>query len=196
MKGKALFHFVKVIFGIEKPLTQTTTKERNALSVYCKNASIAVEIGVFEGVNTGIIAQNILKEGILYGIDPFFKGGLGISYEKLIARKQLKKTGTVKKVKLIEKLSFDSTGLVPDNIDFIFIDGDHTWNGIQKDWEDWTKKLRVGGVIALHDTSLCEAIPQNANLDSIQFFNKVIKNSGSFKLLGTVDSLNILQRIS
>ena len=101
----------------------------------------------------------------------------------------------VKKGQSIEKFSFDAVQNVPDNIDFIFIDGDHSWKGIQKDWNDWSKKLRVGGIIALHDTSASEAFPSFEHQESIKFFAKVIKDDPFYILLKTVDSMNILQKI-
>lgn len=194
MAGKAFLHFIKVITGLEGSRTQTTKKEREALVSYCDNASLAVEIGVFEGACTALIAKSIPEKAILYGIDPFFKGKLGICYEKLITKRQLAKFRVKRKVRLVEKLSFDAVQDVPENIDFIFIDGDHTWAGIQKDWNDWSKKVKVGGIIALHDTSASEAFPSFENQESIKFFSEVIRKDGSFTLLKTVDSTNILQK--
>lgn len=37
-------------------------------------------------------------------------------------------------------------------IDFLFVDGDHTYDGIRTDWELWAPLVRPGGVVALHDT--------------------------------------------
>lgn len=36
-------------------------------------------------------------------------------------------------------------------IDFLFIDGDHTYGGVRKDWEFYSPLVRSGGVIVLHD---------------------------------------------
>lgn len=194
MTGKAFLHFIKVITGYEEPQTQTTKNEREALISYCSNATIAVEIGVFEGVNTVLMARHSPTESVVYGIDPFFKGKFGICYGKLITKNQLAKFRVKKKVRLIEKFSFDAVDDVPDDIDFIFVDGDHSWKGIQKDWNDWSKKLKKGGIIALHDTSASEAFPSFEHQESIKFFGEVIKADRSFTLLKTVDSMNILQK--
>ncbi len=73
------------------PHSQTTTLEQQAIAQYSKNASSAIEIGVYEGVNTIIIANSIDNRGKLYAIDPFFKGKLGICYHEKIAKHQVRK---------------------------------------------------------------------------------------------------------
>lgn len=37
-------------------------------------------------------------------------------------------------------------------IDFLFIDGDHTYDGVRRDFELWSPLVCPGGVVALHDT--------------------------------------------
>jgi predicted O-methyltransferase YrrM len=196
MIGNAVSHYLKVLMGREEPLTQTSVDERQSLAKYATGAGLAVEIGVFEGVNTALIAGVLEKEGVLYGIDPFFKGRLGICYSKLVTKLQLKKTGTAAKVRLIEKLSFDAAGDVPENIDFLFIDGDHSLEGIRKDWELFSRKLRPGGIAALHDTTMTEKNSYISGLGSLTYYKDVIANDPRFTWLETVDSLNVLQRKS
>jgi len=36
-------------------------------------------------------------------------------------------------------------------IDFLFIDGDHTYEGVKPDFENYSKLVRPGGIIAFHD---------------------------------------------
>ena len=38
-----------------------------------------------------------------------------------------------------------------DEIDFLFMDGDHTYEGISEDYYLWHEKVRKGGLIAFHD---------------------------------------------
>jgi predicted O-methyltransferase YrrM len=35
--------------------------------------------------------------------------------------------------------------------DFLFIDGDHTYDSVRKDWDNYSPMVREGGIIALHD---------------------------------------------
>ncbi len=39
----------------------------------------------------------------------------------------------------------------PRVIDLLFIDGDHTYQGVVQDIEDWTPRVKPGGIVAFHD---------------------------------------------
>jgi len=36
-------------------------------------------------------------------------------------------------------------------LDFLFIDGDHTYEGVKRDFEMYSPLVRNGGIIAFHD---------------------------------------------
>ncbi len=194
MIGSNFLHFLKVRVNAEKPVTQTSANERALIRNYAKNALVSVEIGVFEAVNTVEIAKVISEKGVLYGIDPFFPGKLGINCQKQISLYHIRRNKVVDKVKLVEKLSFDAASDVPDNIDFIFIDGDHSWEGIEKDWNLWTPKVKSGGIVALHDTNYPAYDATYSAMDSIKFFNEVILRQNGFELVEKVDSLSVMRK--
>jgi cephalosporin hydroxylase len=41
--------------------------------------------------------------------------------------------------------------IIGDNIDFLYIDGDHTFNSVQSDFNNYSKLVRPGGIIGFHD---------------------------------------------
>jgi predicted O-methyltransferase YrrM len=188
MKGNALIHFIKCLLGFDRPDTQTTKREQQAISKYAQHAKAGVEIGVFEGVNTITIAAAMHAGGKLIGIDPFFKGKLGICYHEKIARH------SISKIKLLALFSYDAIKEVPDDADFIFIDGDHSYEGFKRDWFEWSVKLATNGIIALHDTSVPGHDASVKNLGSYKFFNEHVKLDNRFEILETIDSLNILRK--
>lgn len=51
-----------------------------------------------------------------------------------------------------------------NNYDFLFIDGDHSYNGCLNDLNNWWDKLEVGGDLILHDSYFGSEV-QNAILD-------------------------------
>ena len=62
------------------------------------------------------------------------------------------------KIYLIRKDSHDPQTLKEvkrilgsEKIDFLFIDGDHTYEGVKKDFKMYTPLVRKGGIIAFHD---------------------------------------------
>ncbi len=40
---------------------------------------------------------------------------------------------------------------IGDNIDFLYIDGDHSFNSVQSDFNNYSKLVRQGGIIGFHD---------------------------------------------
>jgi predicted O-methyltransferase YrrM len=52
-------------------------------------------------------------------------------------------------------------------VDFLFIDGDHSYEGVTQDFEDYADLVRDGGVIALHDT---EAQPEDPTVEVHRFW--------------------------
>lgn len=73
-------------------------------------------------------------------------------------------------------------------VDFIFIDGDHSYDGLRGDWEAWSVNTIPGGIIALHDS-------QNRNNCGSELYTKEdILNDPGFTVVDRVDSLTVLQR--
>jgi len=46
--------------------------------------------------------------------------------------------------------------LVPELLDLLFIDGDHSYEGVKKDFEMYSPLVKKGGIIALDDCSPCK----------------------------------------
>jgi predicted O-methyltransferase YrrM len=43
--------------------------------------------------------------------------------------------------------------LCGERIDFLFIDGDHTYEGVRQDWEMYSPLVRPGGLVVFHDVA-------------------------------------------
>lgn len=64
-----------------------------------------------------------------------------------------------------------------EKFDFAFLDGDHTYEGVKKDFEMYSTLVRAGGIIAFHDIAINEAatgVPQfwqevKNNYDHVEF---------------------------
>lgn len=192
---RTLIHTFKFLLGFEAPESQTSHDEREAIKKYAKNKKVAAEIGVFEGLTTEIIANSVDKDGIVYAIDPFFKGRLGLCYGEIISKKYWKRKQCINKIKVIKNYSYNAAKFINEKFDFIFIDGDHSYDGIKQDWEDWSVKLNKGGFILLHDTCLSNHNPNVSTLGSYRFFNEVILKDKRFKVIEQVDSMSILEKI-
>ena len=66
----------------------------------------------------------------------------------------------------IETVNRVSYILKSDKIDFLFIDGDHSYKGVKLDFEMYRKFVRKGGIIAFHDIA-------HPKLGVIRFWNEI-----------------------
>jgi len=48
-----------------------------------------------------------------------------------------------------------------EQVDFLFIDGDHTETGVERDYNDYREFVRPGGIIAFHDIVENQPLPGN-----------------------------------
>ncbi|MGO9831532.1 MAG: class I SAM-dependent methyltransferase [Myxococcaceae bacterium] len=62
------------------------------------------------------------------------------------------------------------TLLPPEGIDFLFIDGDHTYAGVKRDFEMYSPLVRRGGLVAFHD--ICPHPPE-MNCDVDKFWREI-----------------------
>ena len=118
-----------------------------------------VEIGSF----VGRYARHILDnwEGTLYLVDPWREPEKGSDVEGstnnvVTPKVMLKATEVLKGVEdraiMIRALSHQAVDLFEDNsLDFIYIDGDHSYEGAKKDIQLWFPKVKKGGLMAGHD---------------------------------------------
>lgn len=114
-----------------------------------------VEIGVRKGRNMGkILRRN--KEIFWYAIDPwvFMKSyprwdqALHDScYQQFLGEKN----NFPDRVKELKMYSVEAVDLVPNDIDLLFIDGDHEYSAAKLDIELYAPKVRPGGMVSGHD---------------------------------------------
>ncbi|WP_263792004.1 class I SAM-dependent methyltransferase [Salinibacter sp.] len=193
-RGQAAIHSLRFLLSLDEANTQTTRKEREAIARYAQGRERAVEIGVYEGVNTRVIAESIRKDGVLYAIDPFFTGALPISWCEIIARHNVRRSDAAEKVQFVKALSWKACEELDGTFDFVFVDGDHSLDGIKRDWTDWSRRVQLGGIIALHDTAIPDHDSSVKELGSYQYFQEEIRSDERFKVVDRVDSLNVLER--
>lgn len=111
-----------------------------------------VEIGCYMGRTTSILLQAAAVWGAtLTTIDPF--GPMPAKHKpssEAIWRANLSKAGLVPPT-LRRVRSHEAEPLVSGPLALVFIDGDHAYETVVQDLADWTPKVQVGGVVALHD---------------------------------------------
>jgi len=122
---------------------------------------IGVEVGVCNGVTSELYAQEIPNIKKLYAVDnyPSFVDwdGTRVTEERQTETMRRCKERLTKysNIELVFKTSVEFGESLEDNsIDFVFIDGDHSFNATLKDIQTYWPKVKKGGVFAGHDTNL------------------------------------------
>src|SRR5258707_1171961 len=77
-------HFLRWTVGTAPAETQTSTTERAAIARFAAGKRALVEVGVWHGVTTSLLKRSMDPAGVLYAIDPFPTGRLGVSLHKII----------------------------------------------------------------------------------------------------------------
>jgi len=110
-----------------------------------------VEIGSFKGLSTYCLARGSFdgNKVKVYAIDPHT---MGDSHKTFL--KNMKKAGLLNKIVIpIKKKSMEAVKNWNKKIGLLWIDGDHSYDSVRRDFEKWTPFLEQGGFVALHDTS-------------------------------------------
>ena len=127
---------------------------RDTLAVLFAQAGFncGAEIGVMDGVYSEVLCKANPKLK-LKGIDTWTMtsratGELKTSQHYNNARKVLTKYG----VELLKMTSMEAAKIVPsESLDFVYIDADHKFDEVMLDIIEWSKRVRVGGIVAGHD---------------------------------------------
>ena len=110
-----------------------------------------VEVGTRDGTFAKILCENN-PQLALYCVDPWAEYStrsqsmMDKFYEE--AKLNLKNF----RCNLIRKTSLEAVKEFPDEqLDFVFIDGNHLFDDTIRDTIEWSNKVRDGGIIAVHD---------------------------------------------
>lgn len=140
--------------GLRPALAQHTEAEHATLKRWAANRLVIVELGVAEGVSALALREAMAENGTLYLIDPFHLSRIpALNFIKRVARRAV---GSCAKgnVVWIPKFSQDAAPGWNIPIDLLFIDGDHSDSGVERDWNDWSRFVKVGGVVIFHDARM------------------------------------------
>lgn len=142
-----------------------TSIEKTEQNIHKNTAEISqsciVEIGVLIGYTTRILLENSSPQVHVYGIDPIIPD----SMDKNLIGDELKIIKLVeefKKFTFIKDYSFNVVKTWDKEIDYIFIDGDHNYMAVKKDFEDWFPFVKKEGYIGLHDSRMNRKTPPGA----------------------------------
>ena len=139
-------------------------------------AEAMLEIGTFNGGTLYLFARIINSTSEIISLD--MPGGkFGGGYEKFKIPFFTNFARGNQKIYLIRANSHLPSSLQKvenilkgKEIDFLFIDGDHSYNGVKKDFEMYSPLVRKGGLIVFHD--ICNH-PAGTECDVSSFWNEI-----------------------
>jgi predicted O-methyltransferase YrrM len=191
----AVLHFLRWQFRVGKATTETSPSERAALARFAQGRRRLVEIGVAQGVTTKRLRAAMAPDAELWAVDPYFPNRIGLRFSEMIAHGEVAsvENGTVRWVRATgadAAAIWVREGRPPP--DLVFIDGDHTWQGISSDWLAWSPLVAAGGHIALHDSRPVPKFPVDA--DSVRFTQSVVRTDARFRVALELESLTVVER--
>jgi predicted O-methyltransferase YrrM len=189
---RVLPHFLLWSAGLAEPETQTTPAERECLARHAAGRRRVAEIGVWHGVTTCRLRAALAPDGVLFAVDPFPRGRLGFSMQRVIAHREVSRIPNGA-VRWLEMTGAEAARVVEPGVELVFIDGDHSYDGLRADWEAWAERVAPGGVVALHDSRDTPERPI-ADAGSVRFTAERILHDERFAPVEAVDSLTVVRR--
>jgi len=146
--------------GLIPPRTMHSEEDQRVLLEAARGARRVVEIGVYEGSSALVLQRELGPGAELHLIDPFgshpdaLPGGWGASERatrRVLERAGHRLDGGGPEVHWHIAMSHDVAAVWSGQLDLVFIDGDHSEEGCETDWLDWSPLVAAGGHVVLHD---------------------------------------------
>lgn len=161
-------------FDISRALTIPGWMSEQELLWLAETAStsrFAVEIGTYLGRSACAILDNMPDDGFLICVDAFqdCEGLQSDKWEAIWVECQRNLGVPSNSVALIKNTSEVAASfadnLIPESaaghpLDFVFIDGDHSYRAAKQDIELWFPKVATGGIISGHDFGVWPGVTQ------------------------------------
>lgn len=197
--------FFKILFGICRIKIKdaffnkegnrfTSNCETELLQKYAKNAKVGVvEIGILDGGTTKEMA--LVCSVPIYGIDPIIKDSMNkrlIGHENKIKRN----LSFYKNFYFYKDFSYNIVKSWKSKFDFIFVDGDHSYNAVKQDFDDWFPLLNIGGFIAFHDSAplVVDSVVVFEGWDGPMKLVEELKKDIRLEFIEVKDTINVFKK--
>jgi predicted O-methyltransferase YrrM len=145
--------------GVIPPRTMHSAPEAALLRELARGRRRVVEIGVYEGSSAVVLCEVLDAAAELHLVDPFghhpaaLPAGWGATERasrRVVARAARRHDGP--RVRWHVDFSAAVAGRwTAGEVDLLFVDGDHSEEGVAEDWEVWHRHVAPGGTVVFHD---------------------------------------------
>lgn len=141
------------LFAIETHMSMEERIQLASCALNLPEGFRACEIGSYLGASTCFIATAAtLKNGAVHCVDVWDNRAMGIEPPMETFEVFLQNTARyADRISVHRGEASLMAPQVPDGLDMLFIDGDHSYASVKDDLERYVPKLRPGGVLLLHD---------------------------------------------
>ena len=176
------------LFPEEADLLSNLSSELQQDQVWC-------EVGAYKGKSTKALASSG-KKG--YVID-WFKGSPEhekgtFTYPEFYSN--LRKEILSEQIKVLPGNSYDAYRYVFDPISLLFVDADHSYEGIKRDFELYSKKVKNGGLIVIHDSWGEEGQESNTPWEGVTRFTKELRSNPNYTEISKVRRCSVFRKES
>ena len=186
------------LLGLRGTVAQHSEAEERELTHYATGCRTIVEIGVAEGASALAFREVASPDGTVFLVDPYPPGRIpGIDLTKLCAFRHVGRSKNAN-VQFILDFSYNAVKTWRAPIDFLFIDGDHSYEACWRDWRDWSRFVVPGGHVAFHDARVFANGWPNEDWGPVRVVNELFNNNHSspWEVVAEVDSVVMVRRTS
>jgi predicted O-methyltransferase YrrM len=149
--------------GLIPPRTMHSEADAGVLRSVAAARRRVVEIGVYEGSSAVVLCEVLDGDAELHLIDPFgqhrwaLPAGWGATEgasRRVVDRARRRHAGP--KVAWHVDYSAGVAAWWSQPVDLVFIDGDHSEDGVRADWEGWNGFVEPGGAVLFHDARVTQ----------------------------------------
>jgi predicted O-methyltransferase YrrM len=149
--------------GLIPPRTMHSADDAAVLRAVAAGRRRVVEIGVYEGSSAAVLCEVLDPDAELHLIDPFGHHGWALpagwgategASRRVVERARRRHGGP--RVTWHVDYSAAVAQRWEGDVDLVFVDGDHSEEGVRADWEGWHGVVAPGGAVVFHDARLTQ----------------------------------------
>lgn len=189
--------------GLIPPRVMHTQREAAVLAGLARSARRVVELGVYEGSSALVFLDALPGGAELDLIDPFIDetgwtmraGWHGVPFATRAVIRRARSHSGVRVHWHLDRSQDVGRRWTGGQVDLVFVDGDHSPDGVRGDWEAWHRHVRPGGAMAFHDARLEEPGGSGGPGPS-SVVNELFRAhpASGWQITAEVDSLVVVQR--